>query len=157
MSGRPREIVKKQIEQIGDLYFNKKLHLWQIAEMLDINQTTVFENVAKYRKWIKDSINFEKLAEQHLIENISNKRKVMQRAWVDYGECKKEFVKVKLLELISKTEDDILSLFERLKLIDKPAEKLDVTYKQFQEDLNWAQQFYVKKRQQKASLDTQQS
>lgn len=125
MAGRAREIVKQQREQIADLYFNKKLKLWQIAQKLDIESNTVWRNLEKYREQVKDRLKVDCIAEEYLMECISTKNKLIQLTWLEYERTEDERVKVKLLGLINTLENSKLDVFEKLGILGAPIRNLN--------------------------------
>ena len=63
---------------------------------------------------------------------MAKRKKILQKAWANFERTEN----LQCLFLINKVEGDILSLLERLQVIDKAADRLLIST--YQEDILWA-------------------
>ena len=126
MVSKTKEGQEKLTLQIGDLHFNKQLELWQISEMLHIHPQTTWNHVQKYRQLVKTTIDPKTIIESTIIENLSNKKKIIQKAWLEVERAERAGDKERHLRLIDDIQTRKIELFEKLKLIEKNPEKIDL-------------------------------
>ena len=116
---KSQEVYKKQVFEIGHLYFNEEKRLWQIARELSLNPQTVWRNIEKYREWNKESLEVKGLANTHLVGTLSIKNALIRECWKALeNESLKAIDKVKLMRLIIQIERDKLNLFEKFGLLE---------------------------------------
>lgn len=140
MTNKNKELIRKQTLEIGQLYFNNQLEIWQISQKTGLSISTVWRSIQRYRGWVQTSLSPDKIIEETYTENISNKKKLLQIAWEQLQQSENPHTKNQYAKLINDLLTSKIDTLERLRLIPKASNPLTIDIQMVQDELGWERQ-----------------
>ena len=116
-------------ERVKDLFFVKRWSLIDVLRELRIAPNILRQHIDAIKKQLTEQVR-EDFKKETITSAFHGYRNVVAAAWVVYETARSNTEKLRALELVNVVEEKNIDVLQKLGVIDKPSEKLEVTYRE---------------------------